>query len=149
MTAAALAAVVVIGGGKWLSLRGNADSSVMNVTLSEAAGEQCGYSYSIVPGESDEKDPKIELTNSAKAYLFVEIKDNVKCVTYSVADGWIEITDDIAPEKKPEGVRIFYRTAEPTASPQSFYVLSQNSVSYDKKLENQDLISVSAGSDIL
>lgn len=57
--------------------------------------------YTIIPGATDEKDPKITVDTDTDAYVFAVVKDNInnavsgtKYVDYDIADGWIELTPE-------------------------------------------------------
>ena len=153
VTAAFLAAAVIVGGGKWLGImQGNADSSDLVISLSEPAGENCGYSYNVVPGKTDTKDPVITLSNASEAYVFVEVTDTVNkngsIVQYSMADGWEDITSSVT-SKKHDEVTAVYAKKIAAGTNRQLQILDSNKVSYDIGLTNEDLMKITDGSNTL
>lgn len=149
-TAAVLAAAVVIGGGTWLNLDGRAESaSGIDVDLKEVRGAELNYTYDIIPGTTQTKDPVITLKNDAKAYLFVEVTDNTQgVVTYDLtSNGWSEITAQISESKRPaNGTEVYARMVDENSSGQEFHIISDDKVSYDTGITVEQLSSVSGAS---
>lgn len=97
--------------------------------------------FSIIPGTSETKDPKVKVTATLDSYVFVEVtgdvtNDGKTLVEYEIADGWTAL----------EGYEnVYYRevTAEKSedgkVEPQEFYVLKDNTVSYPASLTNDDM----------
>lgn len=149
-TAAVLAAAVVIGGGTWLNLDGRAESaSGIDVDLKEVRGAELNYTYDIIPGTTQTKDPVITLKNDAKAYLFVEVTDNTQgVVTYDLtSNGWSDITAQISESKRPaNGTKVYARMVDENSSGQEFHIISDDKVSYDTGITVEQLSSVSGAS---
>ena len=76
-------------------------TSDINITLSETKGNVTGTSreFKMVPGYTIEKDPKVTVaTGGEKCYVFVkleELHDFDAFLTYSIADGWYQLKDDL------------------------------------------------------
>ena len=149
-TAAVLAAAVVIGGGTWLNLDGRAESATgIDVDLKEVRGAELNYTYDIIPGTTQTKDPVITLKNDSKAYLFVEVTDNTQgVVTYDLtSNGWSEITAQISESKRPaNGTKVYARKVDENSSGQEFHIISDDKVSYDTGITVEQLSSVSGAS---
>ncbi len=134
--AVAVAALLLIGGGTFAYFQSqsidvinmfNANKVTVNLT------ETTGSNYDIIPGTSETKDPKVTVDNSIDAYVYVTVTDNTDgMVKYDIADGW----------KKLDGVdNVYYKDVEASDDPQEFYVLKDNTVTYDAALENSDMLN--------
>ncbi len=135
VTAVALAAVLLIGGGTFAYLQGESENVVnnfktnqVNVSISETGDRQ----YNIVPGTSEDKDPKVTVNNTVDAYVFVEVTDTTEgLVDYEIAEGWQRLT----------GYKnIYYRIVNGDAEQKDFYILKNNRVTYDAGLKNSDML---------
>ena len=135
VTAVALAAVLLIGGGTFAYLQGESENVVnnfktnqVNVSISETGDRQ----YNIVPGTSEYKDPKVTVNNTVDAYVFVEVTDTTEgLVDYEIAEGWQRLT----------GYKnIYYRIVNGDAEQKDFYILKNNRVTYDAGLKNSDML---------
>lgn len=94
--------------------------------------------YSIVPGTTAEKDPKVTVTATLDSYVFVEVSGNVSnngttLVEYKIADGWEPLD-----ETKYPGV--YYREVDVEDESKEYFVLSGNEVSYPASLTNDDMV---------
>lgn len=135
-----LAAAVVIGGGSFAYLQSssenvvnNFDTNKVDVELEETTGNQ----YDIVPGTTEEKDPTVTIDNTVDSYLYVKVTDKTDgLVTYSIAEGWT-LLDGYSEE---DSVRVYYRTVKADAADKTYSVLADNQVTYDKGLENSDML---------
>jgi len=133
--AVGLAAIMAIGGGTFAYLQGESqevknDFKTNQVTVD--LDETTGNDYNIIPGTSQPKDPKVTVTNTIDAYVFVEVTDATDgLVTYDIADGWTKL----------DGYdNIYYREVSANADVKEFDVLKDNTVSYDAKLLNSDMV---------
>ncbi len=130
-----LAAVMAIGGGTFAYLQGETEEvkndfkrNKVMVDLVETKGPE----FSILPGTSDEKDPKVTVDNTVDAYAYVEITDATEgLVTYELADGWTLL-------KGTEN--IYYREVAADADVKEFSVLKNDTVTYDASLTNTDMV---------
>lgn len=135
VTAVALAAVLLIGGGTFAYLQGESENVVnnfktnqVNVSISETGDGQ----YNIVPGTSEDKDPKVTVNNTVDAYVFVEVTDTTEgLVDYEIAEGWKLLTGY---------ENIYYRIVNGDAEQKDFYILKNNRVTYDAGLKNSDML---------
>lgn len=118
--AVALAAIVALGGGSlayftwtsseidnvvannynWVSLtETSVDEEGEKITIggSTSDGVDTNDSYEIIPGTSQDKDPKVTASYSLDSYVFVEVADTSGgLITWAPADGWtlLEGTDE-------------------------------------------------------
>lgn len=139
--AGAMAATIAVGGGTFAYLQGQTNTVENQFNPNEVVvdiEETTGNQYSIVPGESDPKDPTLKITNTLPSFLFATIVDNTDgLVQYEVADGW----------KALEGYdKVYYRIVDPVldaqgnATEQTFGVLKDNKVDYSAALTNADMV---------
>lgn len=104
----------------------NFEKGNLLVGLNETTGDQ----YTIIPGETDEKDPTVTVDNNVDAYVFVEVKDNTQgLVNYVIDDGWTALDED-----KYQGV--YYRVVPANDTQQEFSVLKDDQVSYSSSLDD-------------
>lgn len=88
----------------------------VSVDVSETTGGKNHDGYNIVPGTSEAKNPKVTGSATLPAYVFVKVDDNTSgLVTYSMADGWTQLTDSAG--KNVQGV--YYREYDPSADSDS------------------------------
>ncbi len=133
--AVALAALLLIGGGTFAYLQSNTEDVVNTFNANQVTVkliETTGGDYDIIPGTTQEKDPKVTVNNSIDAYVYVEVTDTTDgLVTYSIAEGWtlLDGYDDV-----------YYREVEASDTAQELYVLTDNQVSYSADLENDDML---------
>ena len=95
---------VAAGGGSLLKATGSItlneapavpDPNTGKYSLDHSVARVTQNSYSVIPGTTVPKDPKITITgkNEVPAYLFVEIVDETGAnITWTPAAGWIELT---------------------------------------------------------
>ena len=93
--------------------------------------------YKVLPGTAQSKDPFVRVkADSENCWVFVQIKEsnnsateNLKYVTWSVADGWTLL-------ETANGVSTYYRTVNyaTSASAQTYPVLTNNEVTYSSNL---------------
>ena len=133
--AVALAALLLIGGGTFAYLQSNTEDVVNTFNANQVTvelTETTGGDYNIIPGTTQEKDPKVTVDNSIDAYVYVEVTDTTDgLVTYSIAEGWtlLDGYDDV-----------YYREITASESEQSFNVLAGDQVTYSADLENEDML---------
>nr|WP_294370294.1 hypothetical protein [uncultured Ruminococcus sp.] len=133
--AVSLAAMMLIGGGTFAYLKDNADPVTNNfktnrvtVELSETTGNE----YNIIPGTEEDKDPTVTVTNTVDAYVFVTITDATDgLVGFQMADGWTKLVGHD---------NVYYREVSANADVKKFPVLKGNKVTYDKAIENSDMM---------
>ena len=136
VAAVALAASMIIGGGTYAYLQGVSDDVVnifnanqVTVDLQETTGSE----YDIIPGTSQEKDPKVTVTATVDAYVFVEVTDNTGgLVNWEIAEGWKELTGF--------GKTVYYREVKASDEAYEFDVIKDNEVYYDASLINEDML---------
>lgn len=138
--AVSLAAIMLVGGGTFAYLKGETDpitnsfrTNQVQVSLEETTGNE----YNIIPGTTQRKDPKVTVSNTVDAYVFVEVADATEgLVRYAIADGWIPL----------DGVpNVYYRLVSAAQDVKEFSVLANDEVRYSKALENDDM-TYSSGS---
>lgn len=92
--------------------------------------ETTGTEYSMVPGYTINKDPKVTVTTNTTVdcYVFVTVEKSDNYGTYLedpvLADGWIQLKD--ASNKNIDGV--YYRVVKTTETTKEFAVLKDNQV---------------------
>ena len=134
VAAVVLAVSMIIGGGTYAYLEAESDDVVNKFNTEQvtvALDETGDKEYDIIPGTSEDKDPKVTVTNSVDAYVYVTVEDTTQgLVDYEIADGWLPL----------DGYEnVYYREVAAGEEPQEFYVLKDNKVSYDAALENKDM----------
>lgn len=101
----------------------------INITLTETdTGDNDNNpntnEYTMVPGSTIEKDPKITVKEGSEAsWLFVKIEESANFDTFmecSIADGWTELVGETG---------VYYREVAKSDSKQEFGVISNNTVS--------------------
>ena len=126
VAAVALAASMIIGGGTYAYLQGVSEEKVNTFNANQVTvelEETEGPNYDIIPGTSQEKDPKVTVNATVDAYVFVEVTDNTDgLVNYAIEDGWIALGDAYP--------GVYYRNVNASEEAQEFYVLKDNTVSY-------------------
>ncbi len=108
----------------------------INITLTETGAVENAKTYSVVPGDTQSKDPKVTVEKGSEAcWLFVKVteanntmtvgKETQKIVNYSVItgnNGWTQLMVD---GENVDGV--YYReVSADKETDQSFYVLTGN-----------------------
>ena len=137
--AVSLAAMMLIGGGTFAYLKDNAPAVKNNFNTNAVLvdlEETTGNGYNIIPGTAQDKNPKVSVTNTVDAWVYAIVEDNTESlVDYAIADGW----------QKLDGwnlgnTKVYYRSVSANDDVKEFPVLKDNKVSYDKALENSDMI---------
>ena len=133
--AVALTAAMVLGGGTYAYLQGTTKDVVNNFNTNKVLvelNETTGNDYNIIPGTTQEKDPKVTVDNTVDSYVYVEITDATEgLVSYAIADGWTKL----------DGYdNIYYREVAANAETKTFSVLAGDSVTYDAALGNSDMM---------
>ena len=136
VAAVALAASMIIGGGTYAYYQDVSEEKVntfnanqVTVDLQETTGDE----YNIIPGTSQEKDPKVTVNATVDAYVFVEVTDNTDgLVNWEIAEGWKELTGF--------GKTVYYREVKASEEAQVFDVIKDNEVYYDASLINEDML---------
>lgn len=129
----ALVAIIAIV-GTFAYLQASTDDVVNTFSTNQVTvdlTETTGNDYNIVPGTTQNKNPKVTVDATLPAYAFAKVTDNTQgLVDYAVADGWMKLDgyDDV-----------YYREVEGSESSQDFYVLKDNQVSYSSSLTNEDM----------
>ena len=135
VAAVVLAASMLIGGGTYAYLQGESDDVINEFNANQVTvdlKETTGNSYEIIPGTTQEKDPKVTVNATVPAYVFVTVEDETDgLVDYAVADGWTKL----------DGYdNVYYREVAASDTAQEFDVLAGNTVSYDAALANSDMV---------
>ena len=134
--AVALAALLLIGGGTFAYLQAQTGDTVNTFSTNEVKvdlTETTGENYNIIPGTTQEKDPKVTVDNSVDAYVYVKVTDKTEgLVTYEIAEGWTKLEgyDDV-----------YYREVEANTTDNVFSVLKDDEVTYSAALENSDMLN--------
>ena len=133
--AVALAALLLIGGGTFAYLQSTSDDVANNFKTNQVKvnlTETTGGDYNIIPGTTQDKDPKVTVNNTVAAYVFVEVKDTTQdLVTYEIADGWTKL----------DGYdNVYYREVTANEEAQEFYVLKDNKVTYSADIKNDNML---------
>ena len=93
--AVVLAAAMALGGGTYAYLQGTTEDVVNNFNTNKVLvelNETTGNDYNIIPGTTQEKDPKVTVDNTVDSYVYVEITDATEgLVSYAIADGWTKL----------------------------------------------------------
>ena len=99
------------------------DSSNPGAYTLETSNRVTSNDYTVVPGSTLPKDPKVTLTDlEVNSYLFVEIKDTTPAtITWTKADGWIDLG-----KTGSNGGEIFYRSVQAQTGSQEFVIISGN-----------------------
>lgn len=132
----ALAALLLIGGGSFAYLRSTTEEKVNEFQTNKVVAtleETTGSNYKIIPGTSEKKDPTVYVDNTVDAYVFVEVTDKTQgLVHYEIADGW---------QKLAEAENVYYQVVKAGGTGENgLAVLKNNTVTYDKALENSDML---------
>ena len=135
VAAVVLAASMLIGGGTYAYLQGESDDVINEFNANQVTvdlKETTGNSYEIIPGTTQEKDPKVTVNATVPAYVFVTVEDETDgLVDYAIADGWTKL----------DGYdNVYYREVAASHTAQEFDVLAGNTVSYDAALANSDMV---------
>lgn len=97
----------------------------INITLAETT-----TFYKMIPGGTISKDPKVTVkANSEACWLFVKVteSDNFDTfMTYAIADGWTQLTDDSTPAVPVSGV--YYRKVAASTTDTAYSVLKDDQV---------------------
>ncbi len=110
------------------------EANQVKVTLTEPADEK----YSIVPGTSEAKTPKVTVTNTVDCYVYLQVTDATspsgkKLVNYEIdTTNWTQL---------PGYSDVYYLTVPKAADPQEFFVLKGNTVSYPADITNADMLA--------
>ncbi len=127
---------MIIGGGTYAYYQDVSEEKVntfnanqVTVDLQETTGDE----YNIIPGTSQEKDPKVTVNATVDAYVFVEVTDNTDgLVNWEIAEGWKELTGF--------GKTVYYREVKASDEAYEFDVIKDNEVYYDASLINEDML---------
>ena len=129
---------------KSVTVKNEFDKHTVYVDLDENGDGQ----YDIIPGTSEDKDPKVTVTTDIDSYVFLEVDDKTQgVVEYAIANGWLPLTyvDEEGDTVTVDGV--YYRILDvsetdadtDTTDKYSFYVLKNNVVTYSSELTNDDI----------
>lgn len=137
--AVSLAAMLLIGGGTFAYLKDDAPAVKNNFKTNNVLvdlDETTGSEYNIIPGTSQDKNPTVTVNNTVDAWVYAIVENNTdNLVKYSIADGWQKLEGwDVG------NMTVYYRAVSATDDVKTFPVLKDNKVSYDKALENSDMV---------
>lgn len=126
-----------IGGSlAWLADRTSEVQNVftdsdIDITLSESGAvfeDGVGtQSFKMIPGHMIAKNPVVSVEAGSEAcWLFVKVKaaGQTDFLTYAIADGWTELTEESIVDALAEGEKVYYKDVEDLSS-------SAQGVSYD------------------
>lgn len=114
----------------------------INITLTEVTGSN----YKIIPGVEIAKDPKVTVKAGSEAcWLFVKVDEEnwptfkeanneTKKVSYTLADGWIELVPGV-----------YYREVGAVSADTDFEVLEGNKVTVSENLTKAEVNSIAEG----
>ena len=95
----------------------------VSVDLSES-----GSNYKVVPGFTQTKDPKIEVTANVPSFVFLKVLDKSGTyINWTMATGWEKLTTD-------NGADIYYREVDGTDGSYTYYPIQNNQVSYSAQI---------------
>jgi predicted ribosomally synthesized peptide with SipW-like signal peptide len=136
LLAVIIAATAIFGAGTYAYLQDETDDVVNEFNTNEVLvelTETTGSDYSIIPGTSQDKDPKVTVTNTVDAIVFVTVTDNTDgLVTYEIADGWTKLNN--------VEDTVYFRKVAADADVKTFSVLKDDSVIYDEAILNTDMV---------
>lgn len=137
--AVSLAAMLLIGGGTFAYLKDDAPAVKNNFKTNNVLvdlDETTGSDYNIIPGTSQDKNPKITVSNTVEAWVYAIVENNTdSLVDYNIADGWQKLDG-----WNVGNMTVYYRAVGANDDVKAFSVLDGDKVSYDKALENSDMI---------
>lgn len=146
--AATLATAVVVGGGSFAYLKGQADkvneftTNKVELTISETDN-----TYNIIPGTDQEKDPLVNVDYTLDSFVFLKVTDTTKLdnkdydlVTYDIIGDWIELEE----LETNSNERIFYQKIKHEGNAgeiehKDLQVLVNNEVTYLSAIVNDDM----------
>lgn len=159
--ASALAAALIIGGSfaylnqKTEDVINNFNPNKVMVELTETTGD----TYDILPGVTNDKDPKVSVDATTPCYVYVTVVDSAPgLLTYEIADGWTEITvPGVTKSGSTSSTKVYYKeidgyydrtegkwytddTKAEEINTKDMSVLKDDKVSYDASLENEDML---------
>ena len=129
----AITAALTLTAGTWAYLKDGTEdvrnefkANSVTVELTESTGEY----YDIIPGTSQKKDPRVTLSNTVDAYVFVVVDDATDgLVKYDIDDGWLKL----------DGYNgVYYRLAE-AGNAKEYPVIKNDMVYYDPSIGNSDM----------
>ena len=134
--AVTLAAATLIGGGTYAYLKGETDPVVNTFSTNEVQvelNETTSQEYNILPGTTQKKDPKVTVTNTVDAYVYVVVDDKTEgLVDYTIDAGWTPL----------DGYdNVYYREVAADAEEKEFSVLKDDTVTYSAALENSNMLN--------
>lgn len=117
----------------------------IDITLTESEGvtssnPQAG-TFKMVPGNTIEKDPKVTVEAGSEAcWLFVKVEESTNFdsfLTYTMADGWTQLTKD----KDGNDITdlVFYREVAAPTTDQAFAVLADDQVTVKNTVTKADM----------
>lgn len=156
--AVSLAAAMAISGGTLSYLTDSTDKDVVNkfdvnyvnVDLTETGTDDNNTKgYEIIPGTSQEKDPKVTVKTSVDTHVFVTVEDTTGgLVTWRPNDGWTLLKEESDDETGIVKTIYWHKFDLDDATTYQkgtnedeyeWYVLKDNQVSYSADLENSDM----------
>ncbi len=138
----ATAATLLFGGATFAYLQDETEDKVNTfnpnkvlVDLAETTGDE----YNIIPGTTQTKDPTVTVDASTAAYVFVKVTDKTAGMAgYTIADGWTELPE-FSETTGTTTEKVYYRIVDGSTEEQTFPVLKDNTVSYDKSITNEQM----------
>lgn len=144
--AGTLAAAIIVGGGTFAYLKAQSNNvkntftaNTISVSVAEENGNNTsGKQYTILPGTTDTKDPKVTVDTTVDAFVFVKVTDTINTnlvnkdvVDYSIAAGWQEL-DSVATATE----KVYYRTVNAADPEKSWSVLNGDTITYVSTYNN-------------
>ena len=153
ITSIALVAAMAIGGTfAWLTKQSEtvtntfiASAGITQLVLNESTLKADGTldttkptlanSYTMIPGETYPKDPKVTIETAVESYVFVQVEEKNDLATYIQyvinTDTWTKLEDGV-----------YYRIVEAGATTDPLYILADNQVT----VNNVDLSKITSSS---
>ena len=142
LLAVALAVTLLVGSVTFSYLQDKTDPVTNNFKTNKVTveiGETTGDTYEIIPGTTQDKDPKVtvDATIDAKVYLYVT----------DHTEGLVDYEIDTSVWKylctNQDGEKVYFRLVSGSDSPQEFNILVKDSVGYDPAITNEDMENLS------
>lgn len=133
--AATLAAATLIGGGTFAYLKEEAQEVVNEFNTNSVTVDitETANNYQIIPGTSQTKDPTVMVNATIPAYVYVIVDDHTEGLAgYEIDERWTALGGEYP--------GVYWCEVGGGEDPQAIPVLKDNKVTYDKALENSDML---------
>ena len=130
LSALLLVAVGVGGTLAWLTAESSTITNTFEPTTLSVSVAETKENFTMIPGATIEKDPKVSYTSDVDAWLFVEITESANLdafITYGIADGWTIV---------PGTTNVYYRQVAATPNEGPFSVIEDAAGTVDQVTVN-------------